>query len=73
MASVDLLDPWDPLDLLEPLASLDVRCDATTVHVVSGHFCFSPGGVHQSANLLCFREPPVTREHRVAMEPPDPR
>lgn len=25
VVSVDLLDPWDPLDWLEPLASLDVR------------------------------------------------
>lgn len=27
MVSVDLLDPWDPLDWLEPLESLDARYD----------------------------------------------
>lgn len=32
MVSVDLLDPWDPLDWLEPLASLDVRYDETAEH-----------------------------------------
>lgn len=29
--SVDLLDPWDHLDWLEPPESLDVRCDEKTV------------------------------------------
>ncbi len=27
VVSADLLDQWDPLDWLEPLASLDVRYD----------------------------------------------
>lgn len=31
MVSVDLLDPWDHLDWLEPLGSLDVRCEEITV------------------------------------------
>lgn len=30
VVSVDLPDPWDPLDWLEPLVSLDVRYEETS-------------------------------------------
>ena len=32
MVSVDLPDPWDPLDWVEPKARLDVRYGTTTAH-----------------------------------------
>lgn len=32
MASADLPDLWDHLDWLEPLASLDVRCDKMNLY-----------------------------------------
>ena len=33
MVSADLPDPWDPLDLLEPPVSQDVRYEETIVSV----------------------------------------
>lgn len=32
VVSVDLLDPWDHLDWLEPLESPDVRCEDITMY-----------------------------------------
>lgn len=52
MVSVDLLDPWDPLDWLEPLVSLDVRYDETMASE-NIYCCVQVNRVSVSHQLTC--------------------
>lgn len=79
MASVDPLDPWDPLDWLAPLASLDVRYDCTNIpgtETMPFHI-LCPRQVNfelfTNVSALSFREALETRDQLDVTDLPDPR